>query len=169
MAAEWKTGKKLTSEQLNDTWEWAQSTGRIGNKQPIQCGVKRDEAFSQKCCHNGVYCAHWNDCKFNCNLDGASIATRFLRLLGDKGYFVEVGTADIHGNIKFYPNSKTKNYDFGIQKIRQGGPQQTHFVLVNRMFDTVEDPHDPPIAKKETVEYPLGVIYTVLYAYVAGE
>ncbi|MFA6855823.1 MAG: hypothetical protein WCR31_01320 [Treponema sp.] len=82
----------MTAQQLNETWKWSQDTNRIGNKQPINCGVKRYEAFNP----------HWNDCKFNCELDGASIATRFLRQLGDSGHFTEVGTIK-NGIVSWYP------------------------------------------------------------------
>jgi hypothetical protein len=140
---------------LNDTWEWAQDTGRIGNKQPIDCGIKRNEAFNPRC----PKCAHWSDCKFNCELDGASIATRFLRQLGDNGHFTEVGTIK-NGVVSWYPATSQQNrrMDVCIQKIRQGGPQGTHFRLVNKNGVLTEDPHNPAIAA-------LSVIYTVIYAY----
>jgi hypothetical protein len=104
-------------------------------------------------------CSHWDDCKFNCELDGASIATRFLRQLGDSGHFTEVATVR-NGVIEWYPaiSQENRRMDVCIQKIRQGGLQGTHFRLVDRAAVLIEDPHNPPIAA-------ISVIYTVIYAY----
>ena len=155
LAAEYWTGKSLTADELNETWEWAQSSNRIGNSQPINCGVKLYAAFNPKC----PKCEHWNDCKFNCELDGASISTRFLRQLGDNGRFVEVGTIK-NGVVSWYPaiSEQHRKMDVCIQKIKQGGPQGTHFRLVDKSGVLIEDPHTPAIAA-------ISVIYTVIYAY----
>lgn len=155
LAAEYRTGHTLTAAQLNAVWEWAQDTNRIGNKKSIDCGIKRNEAFNSRC----PKCAHWDDCKFNCELDGAGIATRFLRELGDNGRFVEVATVK-NGVVSWYPaiSHENRRMDVCIQKIKQGGPQGTHFRLVDKSGVLIEDPHNPPIAA-------LSVIYTVIYAY----
>jgi|GEM_PF-2483078 hypothetical protein len=159
LAAEYRTGKSLTAEQLNETWQWAQDTNRIGKDQPINCGVKRNEAFNPKCATKETKCPHWDDCKFNCELDGASIATRFLRQLGDKGHFTEVAIIR-NGIIEWYPaiSQKNRRMDVCIQKIRQGGLQGTHFRFVDKNAVLIEDPHNPAITAQ-------GVIYTVIYAY----
>jgi hypothetical protein len=158
LAAEYRTGKPLTAEQINGTWKWAQDTNRIGNEQPVDCGVKLYEAFNPRC----PKCTHWSDCKFNCEKDGASIATRFLRLLGDSGRFIEAGTIR-NGVVSWYPGISQQNrrMDACIQKISQGGPQGTHFRLVDKTAVLIEDPHNPAIA-------PTGIIYTVVYAYIPG-
>jgi hypothetical protein len=165
LAAEYKTGKSLTADQLNETWKWAQDTNRIGKDQPIVCGIKRNDAFNPKC----PKCAHWNDCKFNCELDGASIATRFLRLLGDSGSFSEVGTIDKTGTIRWYPNTAENNrrMDAVIQKIHQGGPQGTHFRFVDEKYKLIEDPHSPPLTVVPTKELPTGIYYMVIYSYIS--
>ena len=159
LAAEYRTGRALTAAQLNAVWIWAQDTNRIGSEQPVNCGVKRNEAFNPKC----PKCPHWSDCKFNCEKDGASIATRFLRELGDNGRFAEVGTVR-NGAVSWYPaiSEKNRRMDACIQKIKQGGPQGTHFRLAGTDGALIEDPHDPPVAK-------LGIIYTVIYAYIRRE
>ena len=48
--------------------------------------------------------------------------------------------------------------DVCIQKIRQGGPQGTHFRLVDKSAVLIEDPHTPAIAA-------ISIIYTVIYVY----
>jgi hypothetical protein len=99
----------------------------------------------------------------NCVKDSASIATRFLRILGDAGRFVEVGTFS-NGETRYYPAVSLANCrtDAVIQKIKQNGPSVTHFRVVDKSGKLIEDPHDPPIRV-------LGVYYSILYAYVPGE
>lgn len=97
-----------------------------------------------------------------CVKDSASIATRFLRILGDTGRFVEVGTFST-GETRYYPavSSIYRRIDAIIQKIKQGGPSVTHFRVVDKTGKLIEDPHNPPI-------HVLGVYYSILYAYVPG-
>lgn len=160
LAAEYKTGKSLAAWQLNDTWKWAQSTGNIGNIQPVDCGVKLYEAFSPKCSTKNTKCPYWDSCKFNCEIHGDAIATHFLHLLGDDGRFVEAGILR-NGVMTWYPSIplKWRRKDACIQKILQGGPQGTHFRLVDSEGTCIEDPHSPAIASLQTV-------YTVFYVYI---
>ena len=91
----------------------------------------------------------------------APIATRFLKILGDKGRFVEVGLFK-DGETVFYDSikqtPKLMRIDALIQKIIQGGPSKTHFRVVDNSGFLIEDPHTPPIK-------PLSIEYSILYAY----
>ena len=96
----------------------------------------------------------------NCIKDSASIATRFLRALGDGGCFCEVGT--FRGGVTYwYPSipKDDRRADALIQKIRQGGPSVTHFRVVNKNGGLIEDPHDPPLKV-------LDIYYSILYEYI---
>lgn len=96
-------------------------------------------------------------------VDSASIATRFLRVLGDDGKFVEVGTFK-QGVTSFYPAYKfteLARIDALIQKISQNGPSKTHFRVVDNFGNVLEDPHEPAIK-------PTGIYYSILYAYIPG-
>ena len=96
--------------------------------------------------------------------DSASIATRALRMLGDGGRFVEVGTFK-DGVATYYPSVRGTGFaraDALIQKIRQGGQSVTHFRVVDARGNLIEDPHEPPIQ-------PRGIFYTILYAYIPGK
>lgn len=96
--------------------------------------------------------------------DSASIATRFLRELGDKGSFVEVGTFK-EGILTIYPAYKGTDmqcFDALIQKVKTDGPIGTHFRPVDKMGVCIEDPHEPRI--RATAIY-----YSILYKYVKGE
>lgn len=92
--------------------------------------------------------------------DSASIATRALRVLGDKGRFIEVGLFK-DGITQFYPAYKNTDYariDALIQKIKSNGRIGTHFRVVGKSGTVLEDPHEPPIK-----EY--GIFYSILYCY----
>lgn len=93
--------------------------------------------------------------------DSASIATRFLRLLGDsKGRFIEVGLFK-DGITQYYPAYKgtpLARIDALIQKIEQNGPSKYHFRVVNKKGCLIEDPHEPEIGVQK-------VCYSILYAY----
>lgn len=96
--------------------------------------------------------------------DSASLATHALRMLGDGGRFVEVGTFK-DGVTTYYPSVRGTDFaraDALIQKIRQGGRSVTHFRVVDARGNLIEDPHEPPIQ-------PRGIFYTILYAYISGK
>lgn len=97
--------------------------------------------------------------------DSASIATRFLRLLGDeKGRFIEVGLFK-NGVTSYYPAYKGTKYartDALIQKVAQNGINKTHFRVINKKGCLIEDPHEPVIQVQ-------GVFYSILYCYDKGE
>lgn len=91
----------------------------------------------------------------------APIATHALRMLGnEKGQFIEIATfkdgkmgyyASVSESVKNLP----KSY---IQKIKQSGPNKTHFRNVNELGERLFDPHYPDIC-------PQGVFYSIVYAY----
>lgn len=96
----------------------------------------------------------------DCMKDSASVATRFLRILGDNGRFIEVGLFK-DGEMQYYPafkGSSLARADALIQKVKTNGPEGTHFKVVDKLGKTIEDPHEPAI--KGT-----GVLYSILYAY----
>ena len=131
LVAEYKTGKRLNVTQINNTWDWAKNTRRIDGNNNVR--------------------------------DSASIINRFLRVLGDNmGSIIEVGTFK-DGKTTFYPyyqkhRADLCRADFLIQKIRQNGPSGTHFRLVDKLGNLIEDPHEPVINVK-------GIEYSILYAY----
>lgn len=95
--------------------------------------------------------------------DSASIATRFLRCLGDKGRFIEVGLFR-DGASQYYPafrGTPLARCDALIQKIETKGLYGTHFRVVSKFGTVVEDPHEPEIKGKP--------LYSILYAYEPGE
>lgn len=95
--------------------------------------------------------------------DAASVATRFLRILGDQtGHIIEIGLFK-DGLTTFYPSIEKYNpelckIDFLIQKIKQNGPSGTHFRLVDKSGRLIEDPHEPAIKSQ-------GIIYSILFTY----
>lgn len=131
LIAEIRTGKLLTAEQLNNIWDWAKNVGYINREDNVQ--------------------------------DSAGIANMFLRELGNNsGKFIEVGTFS-QGKTTYYPSIKKYTPDLCridalIQKIKQNGPQGTHFRPVTKAGDVIEDPHEPPIHCQ-------GIYYSILYAY----
>lgn len=132
LIAEYKTGKSLTADQINQIFEYSKRFSFIDSK--------------------------------NLVTDSAGIANLALKALGDKGRFVEVGTFE-DGETKWYDwvkGTKWARADALIQKIRQGGPQGTHFRVVNNRGKLIEDPHTPEIAVK-------GIYYSILYAYEEGK
>lgn len=96
--------------------------------------------------------------------DSASIATRFLRLLGDNGRFIEVGLFR-DGKTQYYPafvSTPLARCDALIQKVATDGKYGTHFRMVDAKGVVMEDPHEPPIKAKS-------IYYSILYAYEKGE
>ena len=96
----------------------------------------------------------------NCVKDSASIATRFLRELGDNGKFYEVGLFK-DGSTTFYPSVKGTEFariDSLIQKVETSGPEGTHFRVVDKLGKLIEDPHEPEINYKK-------IMYSILYCY----
>ena len=65
-------------------------------------------------------------------------------------------TVSYHGTLPY--RRRARRMDVCIQKIRQGGPQGTHFRLVDKSAVLIEDPHTPAIAA-------ISIIYTVIYVY----
>lgn len=129
LIAEYKTGRDLTARQINELWTWGKSAKRINEQDEVT--------------------------------DSESIATRALRELGDAGRFVEVGKFE-NGIITWKPAYKGTpicRFDAGIQKIRQGGPHGTHFIVVDRYGNLIEDPYSHNIKSQ-------GIIYTRIYAYI---
>lgn len=92
----------------------------------------------------------------------APIINLALRMLGDKGRFIEVGIF-AEGKTSYYPSvqEKYRSIDALIQKIKQSGPSGTHFRLVDKAGYLIEDPHDPEIKVK-------GICYSILYHYIGG-
>lgn len=98
----------------------------------------------------------------DCVRDSASIATRALRVLGDKGRFIEVATVR-DGKVQYYPAFRNTEYarmDAVIRKVRTGGKEGTHYKVVDTEGNVLEDPHEPAIEG-------LGTIYDIVYAYEA--
>lgn len=127
--AELKEFKELTVEQVNELWAWAKKKGNVDYKNEVK--------------------------------HSAPIATHALRMLGnEKGQFIEIATfkdgkmgyyASVSESVKNLP----KSY---IQKIKQSGPNKTHFRNVNELGERLFDPHYPDIC-------PQGVFYSIVYAY----
>lgn len=94
----------------------------------------------------------------------APIATKALRMLGDKGSFVEIATFK-NGHMNYYASvsaalkTAPKSY---IQKVRTGGEVGTHFRVVSNDGTDLFDPYYP--APKATA-----VLYSIVYAYVGGD
>ena len=130
LLAEYKTGKSLTAEQIMQIFRDSQSLGFLDNSNEVR--------------------------------NSAGIANLALNELGDTGRFVEVGLFK-DGSTQWYSwaiGTKWARADALIQKIHQGGPQGTHFRVVNNRGKLIEDPHDPVINV-------LGIYYSILYAYEA--
>lgn len=97
--------------------------------------------------------------KYNNVVKSAPIATQALRMLGDsKGRFIEVGTFD--KTLHYYASIKKedRHVDALIQKIVTNGSQGTHFRVVDKYGNLMEDPYSPEIVPK-------GVMYSILYIY----
>ncbi len=94
----------------------------------------------------------------------APIATKALRMLGDKGSFVEVATFQ-NGRTSYYASvspemrARPKSY---IQKIKTGGTEGTHFRVVGYDGEVLFDPYNPPPKA-------LSIFYSIIYAYVGGK
>ena len=132
LIAELKVGKALTAKQIMQIFRDSQSLGYLDNS--------------------------------NLVTNSAGIANLALKTLGDTGRFVEVGIFE-NGSTKWYGwaiGTKWARADALIQKIKQGGPQGTHFRVVDNLGKLIEDPHTPEIAVQ-------GIYYSILYAYEEGK
>lgn len=119
LAAEYKLGKSLCKEQINELWKWGKATGKINadnnvvESAPIMTRALRmlgdDEHYFAEIgvgqVNNGVYA------------------------------------------VKLYPWAEKKGLvpDTFIQKIKQGGPNKYHYRLIDGSFNLIEDPHRPAI------------------------
>lgn len=123
------TGIVLTADQINEIWTWA-----IENN-----FITRGE-------HNVR--------------ESAPIINRVLEITGHPGRVYEVGTFS-KGALSWYPSVpiSMRRPDYLIQKIKQGGPEKTHFRNVTRNGKLLWDPHDPEIKVK-------GIFYSIIYVYV---
>lgn len=132
MIAELKVGKALTAKQIMQIFRDSQSLGYLDNS--------------------------------NLVTNSAGIANLSLKTLGDNGRFIEVGLFE-NGSTKYYSwviGTKWARADALIQKIKQGGPQGTHFRVVDNRGKLIKDPHTPEIAVQ-------GIYYSILYAYEEGK
>lgn len=130
--AENHTNKNLTVEQINNGWKYAKEKGLIDKKNNV--------------------------------VTSAPIINYFLKELGDKGRFIEIGIFQ-NGKTFFYSSIRDTVYchiDALIQKIKQNGKSKTHFRVVDKMGELIEDPHLPPIKVQ-------GIYYSILYAYIKGK
>ncbi len=123
------TGIPLTPTQINGIWSWAEDEGFI----------TRGEHLLR---------------------ESAPLANRVLELAGNPGRVYEVGTF-AKGKLTWYPSTPAsmRRPDFLIQKIKQGGPEGTHFRNVTRNGKLLWDPHYPEIRV-------LGIFYSIIYVYV---
>lgn len=130
LVAEYKTGKSLTVNQINDLWHW--------------------------CSENKLFTSSY------ALVASAPVINHALEILGDKGKFIEVGIFS-NGKCNWYKSvhESFRKVDALIQKVRQNGPSGTHFRLVDKYGDLIEDPHEPVIK-------PTSVIYSIIYCYKAG-
>lgn len=127
--AELKELKMLAPSEINELWEWAKKSGHVNLNDEVK--------------------------------HSAPIATHALRMLGnEKGQFIEVATFK-DGKLSYYESvtEELKNCPKSyIQKIKQNGPNKTHFRNVNAAGELLFDPHFPDIAVQ-------GIFYTIVYAY----
>lgn len=137
LVAEYKTGKALTAEQINELHEWAILKKFVGD-------IKRSDGRIDH----------------DCVIQSAPIINQALKILGGTGKFFEVGTYQ-SARAEFYRSipSGMRRVDASIQKILQPGPQGSHYRLVDHPGVVKEDPHEPPITC-------LGVVYEILYCFV---
>lgn len=87
--------------------------------------------------------------------NSAGVANLAAETLNLPVKFREVAT-ERNGVPLWYSGIGEKRADYRIKKIFQGGPSKTHFILVDRDGNLIEDPHEPPIKS-------LGVAYTIFY------
>lgn len=130
LVAEYITGRNLTIKQLNDGWNACKQFRYIDSRNNVQ------------------------------NSEG--IINYFLKELDDKGNVTEVATFE-KGYMRWYnwvrEGSRYRNtLPFMIQKIFQRGPSATHFRVVNKRGELVEDPHAPAIE-------PTAIVYSIAYHY----
>lgn len=93
--------------------------------------------------------------------ESAPIANKAIEVLQYHGKIYEVGTFT-KGELSWYPSvpGNMRRIDFVIQKIKQNGPEGTHFRNVTRNGKLLWDPHEPEIRVK-------GIFYSIIYAYVS--
>ena len=91
----------------------------------------------------------------------APIANRTLKILGDSGKFVEVGTFQ-NGVIKFYRGVHygLQRIDALIQKVKQpaGSVYPEHFRVVDKFGAVIFDPYEPPLKNCTPM-------YSILFAF----
>ena len=91
----------------------------------------------------------------------APIANRTLKILGDSGKFVEVGTFQ-NGVIKFYRGVHygLQRIDALIQKVKQpaGSVYPEHFRVVDKFGAVLFDPYEPPLKNCTPM-------YSILFAF----
>lgn len=123
------SGIALAPSQINGIWTWAE-----------------DEGFITRGDHN--------------LRESAPLINRVLELAGVRGRVYEVGTF-AKGKLTWYQSVPVsmRRPEFLIQKIKQGGPEGTHFRNVTRNGKLLWDPHDPEIKVR-------GIFYSIIYVYV---
>lgn len=106
----------------------------------------------------------WNSAKFkgiisidDDLMDSAKLMNLGLDRLCEPGYFAEIGLK-VAGHIELYRWAENAGLvpDTFIRKMRQGGPNKYHYVLVDEKDKLIEDPHDPVIKD-------LGEVFTICY------
>lgn len=131
LIAEIKSGKNLKLYQINDGWTICKDKGFIDEKDNV-----KDSA--------GIINYFWNE------------------VFEMPGKFIEIGTFK-NGTVNYYgwvaKNRDCQSIDALIQKIRCNGYYGTHFRVVNKRGELLEDPHEPEINVQE-------VCYSILYHFV---
>ncbi|MEL3905112.1 MAG: DUF261 family protein [Treponemataceae bacterium] len=91
----------------------------------------------------------------------APIANRTLKILGDSGRFVEVGTFQ-DGTVSYYNGVHygLQRIDALIQKVKQpaGSVYPEHFRVVDKFGTVIFDPYEPPLKNCTPM-------YSILFAY----
>lgn len=99
----------------------------------------------------------------NCVKHSAPIATHALRMLGNEGQFVEIGTFT-KGKMSFYgaiTEQMKMHPRFYIQKIKTQYTEGTHFRNIDGAGNLLFDPNEPEIKE-------LGIYYSIVYAYIGS-
>jgi len=122
LAAEYFTGKSLTTEQINELWKWGKASEKInGNDCVVNSAAIMTRALRMLGDDDHYY---------------AEIGTK------------QAGEPPVY---YAWADAKGLRPDTFIQKILQNGPEGTHFRLVNERDELIEDPHDPVINVKAPV------------------
>lgn len=92
-------------------------------------------------------------------MNSAKIATLALEALKCPGRFIEIATFK-DGCMNYYSGIENdkRRADYFIQKGLQNGPNKTHFYVVDKAGNLIEDPHEPAINITK-------VVYTICYRY----